>query len=160
MPTPPLPDAIASTRVSGASEIVFSGRPPRSRDDSAAFSSALITSKWSSTEVDALDAAHEPLHLILERGAHRAAGDGQRDRDLDAAVVVNHDVAHHVELGDGLVQLGVDDRLERRQDRIAGRQHRHPSLPAAYVVARGNPGGFRGHAGAVTRCPRRSDDEG
>ena len=32
---------------------------------------------------------------------------------------VDLDVAHHVELGDRLAQLGVDDLLERRQDLVA-----------------------------------------
>ena len=76
LPTPPLPEAIASTRVPASSEIVFSGRPPRSRVDSAAFSSALITSKWSSHRGDPLDRADESLHLILE--ATRASGSRRR----------------------------------------------------------------------------------
>ena len=49
LPTPPLPLATAITRVEGSSEIDFGGRPPRSFVDSAAFSSALMTSKRSST---------------------------------------------------------------------------------------------------------------
>ena len=130
LPTPPLPDAIASTRVPGSSEIAFSGRPPRSREVSAAFSSALMTSKWSADRADTLDGPDGPLHLILERGAHRAAGDSERDRDLDAAVVVDGDVADHVELRHGPVQLGVDDRLERRQDRVAVGSHRPARVSA------------------------------
>ena len=57
-------------RAAAPARSIFSGRPPRRRDDSAAFSSGLITSKWSSTGADPLDGADEPLHLILERGAH------------------------------------------------------------------------------------------
>ena len=49
LPTPPLPDATATTRVPGSSRTSRSGRPPRSRVASAAFSSGLITSKWSAT---------------------------------------------------------------------------------------------------------------
>ena len=119
------------TRRRVESEIVFSGRPPRSRVESAAFSSALMTSKWSSTEVTPSTLADESLHLVLERRAHRAACDGERDGDLHTAVVVDHDVAHHVELGDRLVQLGVDHVLERLQDRVALGKHRGVSLPTA-----------------------------
>ena len=49
LPTPPLPLAIAITRVRGSSEIDFSGRPPRSFVVSADFSSGVITPKRSST---------------------------------------------------------------------------------------------------------------
>ena len=78
---------------------------------------------------NARDRADGALHLVLERRAHRAAGDGQRDRDLDRAVTVNDDIPHHVELGDGLVQLGIDHALERTQDRVALRCHRRLSVP-------------------------------
>src|SRR5262245_22110139 len=51
-PTPPLPDATATTRVPGDSEIVRSAEcPPRRRDTSAAFSSGLMTSNPSRTRV-------------------------------------------------------------------------------------------------------------
>src|SRR5690348_10999758 len=49
LPTPPLPDAIAITRVAGESWIPRVSTPPRRRVVSAARSSGLITSKWSST---------------------------------------------------------------------------------------------------------------
>src|SRR4051794_4237805 len=50
LPTPPLPDAIASTRVRGESWIPRSGAPPRSCVVSAARSSGVITSNCSRTE--------------------------------------------------------------------------------------------------------------
>ena len=80
---------------------------------------------------DTLDGPDEALHLVLERGAHRAPRDGQCNGDLDAAVVVNDDVAHHLELRNRLVQLGIDDLFERLEDRVSVGNHRFPSLPAS-----------------------------
>ena len=74
---------------SDASEIVFSGRPPRSRVESAAFSSAAHDVEMELDGGHTLDGADEPLHLVLERGAHRAARDGQRDGDLHVTAVVD-----------------------------------------------------------------------
>ena len=62
------------------------------------------------------------LDLLLERVAERAAGDGQRNRHRHAAAV-DHDVPHHVELGDGTLQLGVDYLLERFENRITVGRH-------------------------------------
>ena len=47
-------------------------------------------------------------HLVLEAVSERTTGDGQRDRDRDVTALDEH-LAHHVELGDGPLQLGVDD---------------------------------------------------
>ena len=71
-----------------------------------------------------LDAAHARQRadvlgdLLLERRAQRAADDRQRDRDGHVRAV-ELDRADHVELGDRLAQLGVDDALERLEDRVA-----------------------------------------
>ena len=56
--------------------------------------------------------------LLLEAVAKRATGDGERDHDDDVAAV-DLDVAHHLQLGDGTPQLGVDHLLERGEDRFA-----------------------------------------
>ena len=58
--------------------------------------------------------------LILEARAERAAGDGQHDRQRDAAAV-DQDVAHHPELGHRLAELRVDDPAERLHDLFTGR---------------------------------------
>ena len=50
LPTPPLPEAIASTRVRGGSWMPRLGTPPRSCVVSAARSSGDMTSKSSRTE--------------------------------------------------------------------------------------------------------------
>src|SRR4029079_16833855 len=75
---------------------------------------------------DARDARHGPdvlRDLILEARPERTARDGQRDDDHDRPVRRDGDVAHHVELGDGALELGVDDTLERREDRVAVWSH-------------------------------------
>ena len=131
LPTPPLPEAIASTRVVGRSEIVFSGPPATQPGREGRLLVGAHHVEVEPHRGDALDGADEPLHLILERGAHRAAGDGERDRDLDPPSSSTHDVSHHVELGHGLVELGIDHRLERPQDRVAVGKHRGASVPTA-----------------------------
>ena len=71
LPTPPLPEATAITRVRGSSWIDRSsaGRPPRSFVVSAERSSGLITSNSSRTDGNALDSADLARHLLLERVA-------------------------------------------------------------------------------------------
>ena len=60
--------------------------------------------------------------LLLERVAQRAARDGERDRDGHVAAV-DRDLADHVELGDRLAQLGVDDVRERGENGVLRRFH-------------------------------------
>ena len=119
-PTPPLPDATAMTRVAGESEIVRSALVPASQ---ARHERGLLLGRHDvEAEPHARDArnlADEARDLLLERVAQRAAGDGERDRHRDRAVVLDEDVAHHVELGHRALELGVDDVLERLQDRVA-----------------------------------------
>ena len=57
--------------------------------------------------------------LILEARAEWAAGDGERDRDGDVPGLDAH-LAHHVELGDRPLQLGIDDLSERLGDLLRG----------------------------------------
>ena len=57
--------------------------------------------------------------------AQRAAGDRQDDGDGDDAVA-HLDVAHHVQLGDGPLELRVDHRLEGGEDRVATGLHLVP----------------------------------
>ena len=45
---------------------------------------------------------------LFEVGADRAAGGGQRDDDLDPAVVADLDRANHAQLDDRAPQLGID----------------------------------------------------
>ena len=57
-------------------------------------------------------------HLVLEAVAERTAGDGQRDHHRDVTALDAH-LAHHVELGDGPLQLGVDDVAQGLGDLLA-----------------------------------------
>jgi hypothetical protein len=72
LPTPPLPDATATTRVPGDSEIVRSAAcPPRRRETSAGL---LLGGHDVEAEPDTRDAgylADEPAHLLLKRVAQR-----------------------------------------------------------------------------------------
>src|SRR5262249_50105143 len=72
--------------------------------------------------LDAVQRADRALHLILEARTQRAPGDGQRDRDRHVTAV-DLDRTHHVELRDGLAQLGVDHPAERLQHRLARDAH-------------------------------------
>jgi hypothetical protein len=67
--------------------------------------------------------------LVLEARAKRAAGDGKGDRDGDVPALDAH-LAHHVELGDGPLQLGIDDFAERRGDLLASWLLHASSVPA------------------------------
>ena len=125
LPTPPFPDAIASTRVPGESEICpVGGVPAAETRHERGF---LLRRHDVESEPHARDSrnlAHEARHLLRERVPKRAADDGQRDRDRHGAVVLDEDVAHHVELRHRPAQLRVDDVLERLQDRVAVWPHR------------------------------------
>ena len=110
LPTPPLPDAIASTRVCesvnglgrcswpsspcvGVTAAVELLRP------SAARSSSVMTVRSTSTRStpgERDDRVGDPLGDL---GPERAAGDRQRDRDPDP-VAVDLDAPHHVEIDD------------------------------------------------------------
>ena len=87
LPTPPLPDATAITRVVGSSWIALSasGRPPRSFVVSAARSVGAHHVELELHRGDALDRTDLARDLLLERVAQRAAGDRERDRDGDVA---------------------------------------------------------------------------
>ena len=56
--------------------------------------------------------------LILEARAKRAADDSQGDRDGHIRAV-DPDLPDHVELGDRLAQLGIDDERKGSQNLVA-----------------------------------------
>ena len=131
LPTPPLPLAIASTRVEAPTEIPFE-RPSTLPRSFCVEGRALLRAHHVELERDGLDSGQRQevlAHLVLEARAKRAAGDGQGDRDGDVAAL-DANLAHHVELGDGPLQLGVDDLAERLGDLLA-RGLFHPSSVAA-----------------------------
>ena len=71
---------------------------------------------------DALDGADLARDLLLERVPERAARNGERDRHGHVAAV-DRDLADHVEIGDRLAQLRVDDVRERGEYRVFRRCH-------------------------------------
>ena len=82
---------------------------------------ALVGAHHVELERDRLDAGereHVLAHLVLEAVSERTTGDRQRDRDRDVTALDEH-LAHHVQLGDGPLQLGVDDLSERLGDLLA-----------------------------------------
>ncbi len=116
-PTPPLPLAIASTRVLRSSAMPFerSVTSPRSRVVNAARSSGVITSNSSATRSTPSIGASTSSTCCwkLSRSGHPA---------IVSAIVtttsppsISH-VAHHVELGHGTPQLGIDHSPERAHD--------------------------------------------
>ena len=125
LPTPPLPLAIASTRVERSMAMPFerSATPPLSFVVSAAFSSGDMTSKATAVRANAGDGADVPRDLLLEARAKRTTGDGERDRHGHVPAV-DPDLAHHVQVGDRAPELRVDDLLERLPDLVARRLHR------------------------------------
>ena len=110
LPTPPLPDATANTLVSEsgqANRISFSATPPRSW----VWRGALFVRHH--PELD-LDAGHAG-QLRSGRGGvaaqgvlHRAAGDREQDPDGDHAAVPDVHGVDHAQLGDRLLDLGIE----------------------------------------------------
>ena len=119
LPTPPLPEATASTLVVGGMSVATAR--------SWALSRALAMSADRSRRVhhpgadlDPLDAGEDP-DLAFDVGseliAERAGGDGEGDLHAHDAAV-HADVAHHAELDDVGAELGVDDAGERGPDAL------------------------------------------
>src|SRR5262249_19559794 len=65
---------------------------------------------------------------LLKVVADRAAGGGERDDDLDLAVLEDLDRADHAELDDVAPQLRVDDLAEGLGDLLVGRKSHAHSL--------------------------------
>ena len=65
--------------------------------------------------LDALDLAHELLHLLGDLGPDRARGGGQRERDGHRAAV-DLDAVDQPELDEVEPQLGIDHVAERLGD--------------------------------------------
>ena len=83
-----------------------------------------MTPNESTTPPHARDAGKRLLHLLLERLAQRTAGDGQDDRRGKRPRRRSRTFAHHVQLGDGPLELRVDDLLERLENGVAVDLHR------------------------------------
>ena len=125
LPTPPLPLATASTRVSAVER-----DPLRALGDAAAQAlgqrGPLVGRHHVELERDALDALDRPEHVAApapgssSRSGHPAIVSAIA---IDDVAAVDPHVAHHVELGHGTPQLGVDHAPERAHDLFARRRH-------------------------------------
>ena len=138
LPTPPLPDAISSTRVVLSGSANGMARPsawpwaawlpavaagsPCSFSRSVARSSSVITPKERSTSVDPdrRRARSVTRDWISLRSGHPAT---VRVTSSATGVAVDAHVAHHVEVDDGAVQLGVLDGSEGGDDVVDGDGH-------------------------------------
>ena len=126
LPTPPFPDATAMTRVPGESEIVRSARvtAAQARDERR----LLLRRHHVEAEPHARDAGNRadvPRDLLLE--ASRAAGSPTTvsaivtDTEPSSSTRTSRTMSSSVT---GPSQLGIDDVLERLQDRVAVWPHR------------------------------------
>ena len=93
LPTPPLPDATARMRVVAGISVsgALSRACQRALGMTSVRSSGVISPQSMLTEVDAGWVADRGLHVLLDLGAQRAAGDGELHRDGDGAVGVDGD---------------------------------------------------------------------
>ena len=66
-------------------------------------------------------AAEAALDVAFDLAAEGAGGDGEGDLHADQPLFVDGDVAHHAEVDDAGVQLGVDDGLEHAPDLFGSR---------------------------------------
>ena len=127
LPTPPLPDAIASTRVfesmngfgrccvAAALAVRRACEWPPPPWSVAAERGALLVGHDGEVDVDVAhvgERAHRVGDPLGDLGPQRAAGDGQRDRHADP-IARHGDAPHHLEIDDRLVDLGVLDGPER-----------------------------------------------
>ena len=123
LPTPPFPLATARIRV--VSGIWVSGARSaaclRARAIRAARSAAVMALVRISTPVTPGRLRRRLVDVAFDLTPQGAGGDGEGDLDADDPVLVDGDVAHHPELDDAGVQLGVDDGLEHAPDLFMSR---------------------------------------
>ena len=152
LPTPPLPEATAYTRVSEpgrANGISCSAGPPRSCSRRLG---ALLVAHHAERHVDGGDARRPSAAPPWCRGSaspssgspRPSAGSSTAARRRSRRRSTDFD---HAELGDGLADLGVVDRRQRGEQCILGRG-RHASM-----LGRAPALGCRGSALAPVRSP-------
>ena len=131
LPTPPLPDEISKHRVrdSGSANGIalpsacpcagcdpaVAAASPWSRSRSSARSSSVMTVKSRDTDETPSSGTDGAFDAVRDLVAQRAAGHRERDQHGHAAVV-DRDVAHHAEIDDRAMQLGVLDGPQRLED--------------------------------------------
>ena len=143
LPTPPLPDTIASTRVrvsvngftrgSGARGAAAASRTwsgfgvtPFRMSATARSSASSMSRRSTSTRSTPGTAATASTTRRLQLGAGVVAGEGQRQGDGDPLALAGY-VADHAEVGDRAPELGFLDPGQGRPDVCFDR--RHPRAP-------------------------------
>ena len=153
LPTPPLPEPMHRTFATCAS--APAGRLPRpSFCCSAAF---CCVGEHVEVDVHVRDAVERADGLRdggLEVALDRAAGRGQGNGHVDDAVGADVDRAHHVELDDRAVQLGVDDDLEGLRDLVVGGHPGHCDKDRRRGRRRAEPERLAHAVGAASRASR------
>ena len=122
LPTPPLPEAMPMTVVRlPASKGEGRSSPPVRPARRARRSSSVMVSRVTCTTSTPGHAAEGVGDPALDLGLQGAAGDRQADRDGDVPAA-DLDLADHAEVDDAAVQLGVVDRPQQLDDRLARRR--------------------------------------
>ena len=143
LPTPPLPDAIARTRVRESVKgfvpvLGLAALAVRLRVSccvSAWRSSSVMTVRSTSTSAtpgERRDRVGDP-RVISARSGQPATVRATVTRDV---VAVDRDAAHHVEVDDRAVQLGVLDRAQGFEDFGFGRHQRAPGRISTTAIGR------------------------
>ena len=120
LPTPPLPDATAYTRVSEPGLGERDDRFPRVAAQLLAQLGALLVVHHVEGDLDGTGAGHVgdgTADALGDLGLLRAGRGGQIHLDVHAGVGVDGDVLDHAEFGDRPPQLGVDHLGQRGADR-------------------------------------------
>ena len=126
LPTPPLPEATAMTRVVAGTAV--SGAAPSTFQRALAMAVGLlvgvISVQSSFTPVTPGERLDPGQDVLLDLGPQRATRGGEGDGDRDDAVVGHGDRLGHAEVDDVAAQLGVDDAAEQADDVVAAGQGR------------------------------------
>ena len=126
LPTPPLPEAISTTLVVGASA-VSSGRwetLKRALPMAEDFSSCVISVQSRVTLAHAGQRSDPGPDVPLDLGPQRASRRGERDGDDDGPVRIDGGPLGHAQLDDVAAQLGVDDPAQHGDHILLGRERR------------------------------------
>ncbi len=122
LPTPPLPEATAMTRVRSGMSVAGAGSAAsrRARAMTSLRRSASITPVRTETDAHAGQRADVGLDVVLDLGAQGAAGHRQGHLDLDGPGLVDADPVDHAEIDDVGAELGVDHAGQRGAHRLLG----------------------------------------
>ena len=139
LPTPPLPEAMASTRVEGA--IAVSGASSRAFEWARAMRRRARRVHCRDPHVDGPHPVQRPHWFTTSRSDLAAQGQEAmvRATSTTTSTPLERDAADHAEVHDGVAQLGVDHRPQAVADLVLS------VLPATPFPRRRRHCGGRGH---------------